>query len=217
LQKLQGLRGDARAVLEYASGRDMPSPVGHALAGIAAGWIVRGNRLGEGMRGRREAAAFAALATLPDIDLIFGVHSGPTHGLGAALFAGVAAWLPGLWMGAGGAASRLRTFVACVAAYGSHALLDWLGTDSSAPIGIMALWPLTREYYESSLHVFMAVSRRIWQPELFWPQNILALARELLILVPIVAVIGWITRHTGRSGVAQEPEDDGQNRQRDRG
>jgi inner membrane protein len=70
-------------------------------------------------------------------------------------------------------------------AYASHTLLDWLGTDTSAPIGIMALWPFSRAYYESSLHVFMAVSRRFRQPELFWMQNLAALARELLILVPI--------------------------------
>jgi hypothetical protein len=216
-QKLRPLRGESRAVLEYASGRDMPSPVGHALAGIAAGWIVRGNRLREGVRGRREAAAFAALAALPDIDLIFGVHSGPTHGIGAALIAGFAAWLPGIWAGAGGVASRVRTAGACVAAYGSHAVLDWLGTDSSPPIGFMALWPVTHAYYESSLHVFMAVSRRIWQPELFWRQNLLALARELLILLPIVLAAGWLTRLAARSGAAKQPEHDGQDCERDRG
>ena len=89
---------------------------------------------------------------------------------------------------------RLVLAVACVLAYASHTVLDWLGSDTSPPIGIMALWPFSREYYESSLHVFMAVSRRIWQPERFWMQNLIALARELLILVPPLVVIGWLRR-----------------------
>ena len=61
-------------------------------------------------------------------------------------------------------------------AVGSHALLDWLGTDTSAPIGIMALWPFSGAYYESDAHVFMAVSRRYWLEE-FWSYNARVLAR----------------------------------------
>jgi hypothetical protein len=52
----------------------------------------------------------------------------------------------------------------------------------------MALWPFSRDYYESHLHVFMAISRRYWLPE-FWTYNLRALARELLILVPIVGIV----------------------------
>ena len=73
-------------------------------------------------------------------------------------------------------------------AYASHTLLDWLGTDSSPPIGIMALWPFSRAYYESHLHVFMAISRRYWLPE-FWTLNVLALGRELAILLPLALVV----------------------------
>jgi len=172
----------------------MPSPIGHALAGVAAGWVVRSTPLphGSGTFRWREAALFASLGMAPDLDLLVGLHSGPTHGLGVAVLAAAAAWLPGI---AGPAvASRVALAVACVLAYASHTLLDWLGTDSSAPIGIMALWPFSREFYESDLHVFMAVSRRIHQPELFWMQNRAALARELLILVPIVLAVSVIRR-----------------------
>jgi len=172
----------------------MPSPIGHALAGAAAGWMVRGTRLpsGSGSHGWREAVLFASLGMAPDLDLLIGLHSGPTHGLGVAVLAAAAAWLPGL---AGPPVhNRLTLAVACVLAYASHTLLDWLGTDSSPPIGIMALWPFSREYYESGLHVFMAVSRRIHQPDLFWSQNLAALSRELLILVPIVAAVALVRR-----------------------
>jgi len=168
----------------------MPSPVGHALAGLASGWLIRGNRI-DGPDGRREAALFAGLGALADLDLLFGMHSGPTHGVGAALLAAAFAWSP--WIPAT-ARAQLTLAVACMLAYASHTLLDWLGSDTSPPIGIMALWPLSREYYESGLHVFVAVSRRIWQPETFWMQNLTALMRELLILVPPLLLIGWFRR-----------------------
>ena len=57
----------------------------------------------------------------------------------------------------------------------------------------MALWPLSREYFESPLHVFMAISRRYWLPE-FWSYNLRALVRELVILTPLVAAVCLIRR-----------------------
>ena len=131
----------------------------------------------------------------PDIDLLFGAHSGPAHGLGAAVLAGLVALAiaPLLGTRGSGLGTRVRFALGLAAAYASHILLDWLGTDTSAPIGIMALWPFSHAYYESSAHVFMAVSRRYWLPE-FWTWNVVALARELLILVPIVALVMWIRR-----------------------
>ena len=126
----------------------------------------------------------------PDIDLLVGAHSGPTHGVGAALVVGALAW--GV-LRARGVQGGGRNAIAIAAAYASHILLDWLGHDTSAPIGIMALWPLSRDYYESPAHVFMAISRRYWLPE-FWTSNLLALARELIILVPIVGAVVWVSR-----------------------
>jgi inner membrane protein len=119
-----------------------------------------------------------------DLDLLVGAHSGPSHGIGAALIVGFVSWF--VVRRAGALRSRIAA-CALALAYASHTLLDWLGTDSSPPIGIMALWPFSREYYESPWHVFMAISRRYWLPE-FWTVNLLALGRELLILIPL----GWI-------------------------
>ena len=31
----------------------------------------------------------------------------------------------------------------------------------------MALWPVTSDFYESTLHLFMPISRRYWLPEQF--------------------------------------------------
>ena len=94
-----------------------------------------------------------------------------------------------------GAPHASRLALACVAAYASHVLLDWLGSDSSPPIGVMALWPFSRAYYESDLHVFMAISRRYYQGWRFVTQNVLAVSLELLILVPALALV-W--RFRGR-------------------
>ena len=70
----------------------MPSPIGHALAGIAAGWAVAPAARERGaMLGR--AAVYGLVAAAPDLDLLAGAHSGPTHGLGAAIIAGALAWL----------------------------------------------------------------------------------------------------------------------------
>jgi inner membrane protein len=163
----------------------MPSPLGHALGGLSAGWLLI--RLTAGRQripaGRMsEAALFAAAGMAADVDLLFGAHSGPTHGLGAAAIAALAAY----------AVTRRGTQSAAVAAaYSSHTLLDWLGTDTTAPIGIMALWPFSRAYYQSAVHLFQAISRRYWLPG-FWSFNLRALVRELFILGPLAAVIAWL-------------------------
>lgn len=188
----------------------MPSPIGHVLAGVAAGWLVTGAPKILKVPGTfpgevpatlwretaaaawRETALFGALAALPDIDLIAGAHSGPTHSVGAAVIVGMAAWLLARRLGARRAAWLA---LACVAAYSSHVLLDWLGSDSSPPIGVMALWPFGRAYYESDLHVFMAISRRYYQGWRFVSQNVLAVCVELAILMPILAGV-W--RFRGR-------------------
>jgi membrane-bound metal-dependent hydrolase YbcI (DUF457 family) len=171
----------------------MPSPIGHALAGIAAGWIVAPPpRDRRAMLGR--AAGYGLVAASPDLDLLVGAHSGPTHGLGAALIAGAIAWL---FLRSSRSGHAVRIALAIAAAYASHTLLDWLGTDTSPPIGIMALWPFSGGYFESPCHVFMAISRRYWLRE-FWVYNLRALAWELIILLPIV---GMLIRYRGARSI----------------
>jgi inner membrane protein len=142
--------------------------------------------------------AFAAAGAAADLDLLFGGHRGATHGIGAAALVGLLVYL---------ATRRGRFAMAIGAAYASHALLDWLGSDTSPPFGIMALWPFSREYYESSAHVFQAISRRYWVDG-FWTHNVQAVARELLILLPIVAIVAAVRWHKwpmGSSGSASPP------------
>jgi membrane-bound metal-dependent hydrolase YbcI (DUF457 family) len=164
----------------------MPSPVGHALAAVAVGCLAQ-RSVAAGRLRVRELVLFGALGVAPDLDLLLGMHSGPTHGIGVAALAASLAWLPVELVHT--ASDKRRLAVACALAYASHILLDWLGTDSSPPIGIMALWPFSHAYFESSLHVFPAVSRRIYEPELFWAQNARALFWELVVLGPLAAIV----------------------------
>jgi membrane-bound metal-dependent hydrolase YbcI (DUF457 family) len=158
----------------------VPSPVGHALGGIAAGW---------GFVPRRDLAATAilsAVAIVPDLDLLVGDHRGISHSLGMAIVAGLAAI----------AITRRPGWGAAVAmAWASHVLLDWKSNDTWPPQGVMAFWPLTRDYYQAGFEIFPAVSRKYWLAE-FWFYNLKALLVELAILGPITAAILWRRRRS---------------------
>lgn len=124
---------------------------------------------------------FALLGVLPDVDLLFGSHSTYTHSIGAAaIVLGVARIVTGRW----------RWALAAALAYGSHILLDWMGNDTTPPIGIMALWPVTWDFYESTVHLFMPISRRYWLPG-FLQHNLTAIVREVLIVGPFALFAYW--------------------------
>jgi hypothetical protein len=176
--------------LPNGDNRPMPSPIGHALGGIAAGWLVQPHTHGRSPRSYRTATiAFAALGMAPDLDLLLGPHRGPSHSVGAAALVGLVAW-----MAFRASPSAARMGLTCAAAYGSHVLLDWLGSDSSPPHGLVALWPFSMAHYQAAWPVFLSVSRRIHRPELFWVPNLRALALELLILVPAVSLAAFLRR-----------------------
>jgi inner membrane protein len=183
----------------------VPSPLGHMMGGVAAGWLFAGRSRRRwtpriGAASWSATWSFAVAGTAPDLDLLAGVHSMYTHSIGAVAIA--AALVLALTRG------RERAMAAGVAAaVASHVVLDWLGSDTSPPIGVMALWPFSREYFQSPFYVFAAVSRRYWLPE-FFTGNLLAAVRECAILIPIVMAVGWLrasgqTRgHMCRAGAA---------------
>lgn len=168
----------------------MPTPIAHALGGVTAGCLVRisaalvtPGRAAEAplvrSEARRTIAALALLGMLPDADFLVGMHRSVTHSIGAVLIAAAFGW-------ASVREGRLLAAASVAAAYGSHLLLDWLGTDPTAPHGIMVWWPWTEEFYLSNEPLFMRVCREYWLPDC-WRNNILALGRELLVLVPVTA------------------------------
>jgi inner membrane protein len=160
----------------------MPSPLGHALGGMAIGWLVS-PKLNRGAA--TASVTYAAIAVAPDLDLLVGSHSTYTHSAGAVAIVFMTAWA---------VVKRPRVAAAIAAAWASHLLLDWLGSDTSAPIGIMALWPFNREHYQSSFYLFDAISRRYWLPEQFVWLNLRAAMKELLILGPVAAVSYWVMK-----------------------
>ena len=157
----------------------MPSPIGHALGGIALAWAATPRR------NWKAAAALAAVALAPDLDLLVGDHRGITHSLGAACVAGLAAWSI---LAFRGRRDAVRWGAAIALAWASHIGLDWLSNDTRPPIGVMALWPIGRDYFKASIEIFPPVSRRFGDAR-FWTHNVTAAIVELLILGPVLILV----------------------------
>jgi membrane-bound metal-dependent hydrolase YbcI (DUF457 family) len=156
----------------------MPSPIGHALGGVAIAWWAVPRR------NRNAALLLAASALAPDLDLLVGNHRGISHSAGAAVLAGGVAWM----------LSRRAAWALAVAlAWASHIALDWLSNDTRPPLGVMALWPVTAEYFKSSIEIFPPVSRR-WGDTRFWSHNLWAAFVEIALLGPLV----WVMRRVCR-------------------
>ena len=156
----------------------MPSPIGHALGGICAGWHAGGRQ------NLRDAGILAAVAIAPDLDLFLGDHRAISHSIGAAVAAGLIALI----------ATRQPRWAAAIAlAWGSHVLLDWLSNDTRPPIGVMALWPFDDRYYKAAIEIFPPVSRRYEQSR-FWIYNLRAAVTELLLLLPLTLFLTWRRR-----------------------
>jgi membrane-bound metal-dependent hydrolase YbcI (DUF457 family) len=177
---------------ETSYGEAMPSPVGHALGGLIVGLILRPRPIGTlGTAGTLGTIACAAIA--PDVDFLWGGHNRETHSIGAALLAGAAvlAWTRG---------RNFRLALAVTLAWSTHVLFDWLGSDDTPPLGVMALWPLTSTFYFADAFVFEAISRRYWLPN-FIPHNAWAVIKETLILGPpvlLLTALRWRARRRFR-------------------
>jgi membrane-bound metal-dependent hydrolase YbcI (DUF457 family) len=121
------------------------------------------------------AAIVAGVAIVPDLDLLVHSHRGESHSIGAAFAAGLLAL----------AVTRNWRWAAAVSlAWGSHVLLDWLSNDTRPPLGVMALWPFSHDYYKASIEIFPPVSRRYWESR-FWIYNLKAVVAEIVILGPL--------------------------------
>jgi hypothetical protein len=125
------------------------------------------------------ACVLAAVA--PDLDFLWGRHNMETHSLGAALIAG-ACVVP--WRG-------WRWGMAIAFSWASHVLFDWLGSDTTPPLGVMALWPLSSNYFFANAFLFEAISRRTWLPN-FWQHNLTAVLLEVLYLGPWLLLIAFL-------------------------
>ena len=160
----------------------MPSPVGHALGGLIVGEVLAPSAL----------ILCAVAGVLPDIDFAWGGHNRETHSLGAAIIAGVIvlAWK-----------RSPRLALAVTLSWTTHVFFDWLGSDDTPPLGVMALWPLNSHFYFGNAFVFEAISRRYWLDN-FVAHNAWAVIKEVLILGPvaIMAFLWQVRRRYRRPG-----------------
>ena len=181
----------------------MPSPIGHALAGIAVAWtadLIPGDRAARRVRGTATwyeraggglTVACAGLGAAPDLDLPFVTHRTVTHSIGAVFLVGLVAAV----LAANARRPIARVALTCAAAYGSHLLLDWLGADSYLPLGIQLMWPINREWYISGLDLFRQTARlRIFTHGPMMT-NLRAILQEIAILLPILALL-WRVRNS---------------------
>jgi membrane-bound metal-dependent hydrolase YbcI (DUF457 family) len=180
----------------------MPTPIGHALAGLAVAWSAEppseAQPLGRALA-RPLTLVCIALAVLPDLDLLYPpVHRAATHSIGASLLvtiiaAGVTGWVTGR--------INWRIAFVCAAAHASHIVTDWLGTDRNfAPYGIQMFWPFDKGWYISGWDMFLPVERRNPFSPATMRTNIVAAIREIVILGSVVLAV-WLAgrwRH-GRS------------------
>jgi inner membrane protein len=186
----------------------MPSPIGHALAGVAVAWttdivapsLSRGQTGKAGLTPMSKAGltpmtmtptlvvTCAVLAALPDLDLLGpGFHRTWTHSVTAVIIVTIIA------AAVTGQVTRWRTALVCGAAYASHLLLDWLGADQFPPYGIELFWPFSDRWYISGWDIFRQTARlHFFAPEIV-RQNVLAVAQEVAILAPVLLVL-WLVR-----------------------
>lgn len=170
----------------------MPSPLGHALAGLAIGWSAEALRrqplrLGAGSS---LAVTCAALAVCPDLDLLYPpIHRKMTHSLLAVGAAGVLA----LVLSRRARPETASTVsIACALGYGSHLLMDWLGGDTKIPAGIQLLWPFSDQWFISTVGLFRATTLGSFLTVPVIVSNVIAVLRELALMVPVaLAAFVW--------------------------
>jgi membrane-bound metal-dependent hydrolase YbcI (DUF457 family) len=197
-------------------GEFVPSPLGHALAGLVVAWAAGPLRLDAPVAPSagsdtarplplaylhadwRVPALGALVAVAPDLDVLLGWHRGAWHSLTAAVAVGV---LAGLVARIRGRQHAVALGGMCSLVWMSHLALDWLGADYSAPRGLTVFWPFSQTYFESGLDVFSSISRRYWLPDEFFLANARSIGRELAILLPLV--LGARALYTIRRRVAQ--------------
>ncbi len=179
----------------------MPSPLGHALAGLTVSWVADSKPPSTGSHVRDALNPLAlwctALAVLPDADLLVDWHRVGTHSVTATALIFIVA------MVVTGKVTRRpvwRIATALAAAHGTHLLLDWLAIDSNPPSGIQLFWPLDHRFYVSGFNIFPGTQRAILIPGAMM-LNARSAMVELLLLGPF-AIGAWLLRRgrTRRGG-----------------
>lgn len=186
----------------------MPTPLGHALAGLAVHAACQDKKP---LALNRENAGWAALAIVaslaPDLDFfhlseggltVSGLwHHGVTHSMGFALAAGAAV---ALWARVRGRPDSLKVFIVVAGAWTLHVLADLLNVDQYPEngIGLPALWPLSDKFY--ILPILPGVNRA----EPFTSASLGAFAIEAALFGALaLAALAWKTKKGGARTVRE--------------
>jgi membrane-bound metal-dependent hydrolase YbcI (DUF457 family) len=176
----------------------MPTPVGHAIGGLAVYFSAKGRPIREDLP---FVAVCAGVSLLPDLDFAIGPFAGKsyhhtfTHSLGFTILFAFVTYLACRFLGR---PKPIRDAGVLAMVYLSHILLDMLGEDKTSPFGVQLLWPFSEAYYISPFPIFDEVWRGTLD-RLFGLHNWLAVAKEVLILGPIVVLVSRWRRLSQRS------------------
>jgi membrane-bound metal-dependent hydrolase YbcI (DUF457 family) len=176
----------------------MPTPAGHLLGAAAVyfGSTDRPLREDWGL-----AAACVGSSLFPDLDFAItplvgrSYHNYFTHSLGFAALFGVAVYFLARELKR---SAPLRDTAILTAVYLSHILLDFLGKDTSPPIGVQLFWPFWDGFFKSPVIIFGDVWRGSLA-RLFGLHNWMTMAWEVLVLMPVVILLRRRGRHRASS------------------
>jgi hypothetical protein len=170
----------------------MPSPIGHALAGLTV--HVLSARDGAERWSLRRAILMTGAATAADLDLLFRFvdgrnhHQAESHSIGAAALAAAVVWAATRLSGWPRSAA-LGLWAGC--AWLTHLALDYLSLDTHPPIGILALWPFQPGYFKAPWTIFLDIGRTLeWATV---RHDALAVAWEIVLLGPLL-LASWRLR-----------------------
>jgi inner membrane protein len=82
--------------------------------------------------------------------------------------------------------------VAAFLVWATHPLLDALAGDTSVPYGVMAFWPISHQYFQTGLSVFMPIWRYPVSARAI-THDLVAIGREIVMLAPVV-YLTWRAR-----------------------
>lgn len=183
----------------------MPSPVAHALAGIALARLVPPRNP---VRPSIWYGLGVLAANAPDFDFVAGLMVGRVNALhGMASHSVVATLLVAAIAAAPASSSlpgRARVAALVFAAYGSHVFLD-LFCGPRQRIGLPLFWPFSDVGFMSPwlpfpgiLHGPAGGGMSLFIQEFFSVQNVLTVGLELAVFVPLVLFSWRVTRGTRR-------------------
>ena len=164
----------------------MATPIGHYLVGLA---ITQG--LAGSDRDRKRGVVLAAVAVLPDIDIVAGLivgdvwafHRAASHSVAAASAFGLVT-LSALALFK--ARRPVHTAAMLLLVYSSHMALDYLTQDSRRNGGVPLLWPWLESLFQAPLTLVPSGSYRF--SKLISLSNAVVALREAATFLPLAAL-----------------------------